>query len=143
MTKQIYYEDVEPAGEVPSLINHPTPSQLVKWAGAVDDYYPIHFDKNFAQEAGYPEVFAHGWLTSSFLIQMLTDWAGDLGNLKKLKCRFHVNIFPNQDVTGKGKVVKKYIDNNEGCVECDIWLENAKGEKAITGSAVVAFPMKG
>ena len=142
MKQQVYYEDVEPGGEVPNLIKHLTPTQMVKWAGAVDDYYPIHFDKNFANNAGYPEVFAHGWLTSSFLIQMLTDWTGDLGNLKRLKCRFHANVFANQDVFGRGKIVKKYVENNEGCVECEIWLETAKGEKAITGSAVVIFPMR-
>ena len=42
----------------------------------------------------------------------------------------------------KGVVTKKYVENGENLVECDIWLENHKGEKTTPGSALVALPTK-
>ncbi|MBF8265321.1 MAG: Acyl dehydratase, partial [Dehalococcoidia bacterium] len=73
MSKQIYYEEVEVGAELPPLIKHPTTQQLVKWAGASDDYYQIHYDKDFAMANNLPGVIVHGWLTFSFLGQLVTD----------------------------------------------------------------------
>lgn len=140
--KQIFYGDVKENIEIPELIKDVTFIQLVKWAGAVDDYYPIHIDKDFARNAGFPDVFAHGWLTSSFIVQMITDWIGDLGDLKKMRCRFHDNVFPGHEVICKGRVTKKYINDNEGYIECEVWIENYRKEKVISGFAVVTLPIR-
>jgi hypothetical protein len=39
-------------------------------------------------------------------------------------------------------VTKKRVDGNDHVVECDIWLENDKGEKTTPGSATVILPSK-
>jgi len=40
-------------------------------------------------------------------------------------------------------VLKKYVDDGEYLVDCEIWLENAKGEKTTIGSATVMLPSRG
>jgi len=139
--KQLFYDEVQIGQALPSLVKHPTKRQLVKWAGASGEYYELHYDKDFAQSKGLPGVIVHGMLLGSFLGQMLTDWIGDEGTLKKLNTMNRAMVFPDQDLTCKGIVTKKYMLNEEGIIECDIWLENAKGEKAITGMAVVSLPI--
>jgi acyl dehydratase len=141
MRKQLFYDEVQIGQALPSLVKHPTKRQLVKWAGASGEYYEMHYDKDFAQSKGLPGVIVHGMLMGSFLGQMLTDWIGDEGTLKKLNTMNRAMVFPDQDLTCKGIVTKKYLLNGEGIIECDIWLENAKGEKAITGMAVVSLPI--
>ena len=42
--------------------------QIVRFAGAVQDFNPIHYDDAFARKAGLPGVIAHGPLT--FLIAL-------------------------------------------------------------------------
>jgi len=42
----------------------------------------------------------------------------------------------------KGKVVKKYAEGRDHLVDCEIWLENAKGEKTTIGSATVILPSR-
>jgi hypothetical protein len=42
----------------------------------------------------------------------------------------------------KGKVVKKYTQGRDHLVDCEIWLENAKGEKTTIGSATVILPSR-
>lgn len=142
MPKQLYYEDVEVGTELPPLIKKPTPQQLVKWAGASDDYYEIHYDKDFAQSTGLPGVIVHGRLKSSFLAQLLTDWTGDGGTVKKISVQHRGMDFPGEQITCRGTVTKKYVEGDEHIVECEIWTENPKGEKTAPGSAIVALPSR-
>lgn len=140
MAKQLCYEDVEVGTEVPPLVKHPTTRQLVKWAGASGDYYPIHYDKDFAQSQGLPGVIVHGWLTCSFLAQMVTDWIGKQGRLKRLSCSYRGMNFPGEDIVCKGKVTQRHIQNGELCVECEMWTENPRGERTTSGAVTVILP---
>ncbi|OIP28574.1 MAG: hypothetical protein AUK39_00200 [Dehalococcoidia bacterium CG2_30_46_19] len=128
---------------MPSLVKQTTRRQLVQWAGASGDFYEIHYNKDFALASGLPDVILHGRLKSAYLGQMLTDWIGLEGNLKKYNVRYRGMDFPEQDLACKGKVTKKYVHDNEHLVELDIWTENPKGEKTIIGTAVVSLPAKG
>ncbi|MFC1967816.1 MaoC/PaaZ C-terminal domain-containing protein [Chloroflexota bacterium] len=143
MTEQIFYEDIEAGTEMPALIKHPSTRQLVKWAGASGDYYELHYDKDFAQRAKLPGVIVHGMLQMSFLGQLMTDWIGNEGTLKKMNCNFTAMLSPGADVACKGRVSKKHVEGGEHLVECELWLENSKGEKTTQGTAVVALPSKG
>jgi len=143
MAKQLYYEDVEVGMDVPTLVKHPTTQQLVKWAGASGDYYQIHYDKDFAIATGLDGIIVHGRLKIAFLVQMLTDWIGDEGKLKKLACQHRGMDLPAVDMKCKGKVTNKYVTDGEHCVECEIWTENPEGRKTAPGTATVVLPSKG
>jgi acyl dehydratase len=142
MKTQLYNEDVQIGQPVPQLVKHPTRRQLVMWAAASEEYYEIHYDDEFARNKGLPGVVVHGMLMISFLGQMITDWIGDWGTLKKLKTSNRAVAVPNQDLTCYGKVSKKYIENGENFVQCEIWLETAKGEKSVVGEALVTLPSR-
>lgn len=142
MTKQLYYEDIAVGSEIPPLVKQPTTRQLVMWAGASGDYYEIHYDKDFAQSRGLPGVIVHGQLAGSFLGQLITDWIGGQGSLKKLTCNYRGMNFPGETLTCKGKVSKKYIEDGEHWVECNIWAENPEGEKTVLGMAIVTLPIR-
>jgi len=113
------------------------------WAGASGDYYEIHYDKDFAQSTGLPRVLVHGQLAGSFLGQLITDWIGEQGSLRKLTCSYRSMNFPGEALTCKGKVSKKYIEDGEQCVECNIWAENPEGDKTVLGMAIVTLPTRG
>ncbi|MFC1934871.1 MaoC/PaaZ C-terminal domain-containing protein [Chloroflexota bacterium] len=142
MAVQIFYEDVAVDAEIPLLFKYPTTMQLVKFAGATDDYYQIHYDKDFAQASGLPGVAVHGWLTFSFLGQLITDWIGEQGRVKKLTCSYKDMNFPGEASICKAKVTKKYVEDGECLVECSYWVENERGEKKATGKAVSILPSR-
>jgi len=139
---QVYYEDINEGTEVPALVKYPTTMQLVKYAGASGDYYQIHYDKDFALENGLPGVIVHGWLTLSFLGQMLTDWLGEEGRLLKLNGSYRGINKVNEDIFCYGKVNKKYVEEGRNCARVEIWAENPGGDKTVTGSAVVTLPSR-
>ncbi len=140
MRNQIYWEDVAEGSEIPTLVKHPTPRQLVMYAGASGDYYEIHYNKEFALKRGLPDIVVHGQLSCHFLAQLLTDWIGDEGMLKKLSCTYRGMNFPNEDLICKGNVTRKYIEDGEHLVDLNIWAENPRGEKTVLGSATVVLP---
>jgi len=141
--QQIHYEDVAVEDEITPLVKQPTARQLVMWAGASGDYNPIHYDKDYALKQGLPGVIAHGQLAGCFLGQMLTDWIGGEGSLKKLSLTYRGMNFPGETLTCKGTVTKKYIDGGQHFVACNIWTENPKGERTLSGKALVVLPARG
>jgi acyl dehydratase len=140
--KQIYYEDVEEGAAIGPLEKEPTTQQLVKYAGASGDFYQIHYDKDFALKNNLPGVILHGALKNAFLGQLMTDFAGELGWLRKLSVQYRGMDQPGSKVICKGRVAKKHVDGADHLVECEIWLENAKGEKTTPGSATVILPSR-
>jgi len=143
MAEQVFYEDIEVDTEIPALAKHPTTRQLVMWAGGSGDFYEIHYDKDFAKSQGLEGVIVHGRLKVAFMGQMLTDWIGTEGVLKKLTCQYRGMDIPGQNLICKGKVKKKYIKDGEHYIELDIWTENPKEEETTRGTAVVVLPSKG
>ncbi len=88
MAKQIYFEDVQVGTEIGPLEKNPTTQQLVRYAGASGDFYQIHYDKDFALGNGLPGVILHGALKNAFLGHLMTDFAGELGWLRKLGVQY-------------------------------------------------------
>jgi acyl dehydratase len=140
MAKQITYEDVVVGQPLPTLIKHPAPRQLVMWAGASGEFSEMHYDKEFALKMGFPGIIVHGMLMTSFLAQVLTDWMGEGGTLKKIKTSNRRFVLVDQDILCKGTVTAKYVREGEFTVECELWTENTAGEKCVTATAVVTLP---
>ncbi|MGH7863620.1 MAG: MaoC/PaaZ C-terminal domain-containing protein [Candidatus Binataceae bacterium] len=140
MAKQVFFEDVEVGSEIGPLEKDPTTQQLVKYAGASGDFYQIHYDKDFALANKLPGVILHGALKNAFLGHLMTDFAGEHGWLRKLSVQYRGMDVPGVKLKCKGKVVRKYVEDGNHLVDCEIWVENAKGEKTTPGTATVALP---
>jgi acyl dehydratase len=140
--KQIYFEDVAEGTAIGPMEKEPTTQQLVKYAGASGDFYQIHYDKDFALKNNLPGVILHGALKNAFLGQLMTDFAGELGWVRKLSVQYRGMDQPGTKVVCKGRVTKKYTQGSDHLVDCEIWLENDKGEKTTPGSATVILPAR-
>ncbi len=81
-------------------------------------------------------------LKNAFLGQLVTEWMGPLGELKRLGCQARGMDTPGSPITAKGNVTKKYQESGEHLVDCDIWLENTDAQKTTPGTATVALPSR-
>ena len=139
---QTYWEDVIEGQELPVLVKQPSTQQIAKFAGATGEFARIHYDKDAAISSGLPGVIAHGWLTFSFISNLLTGWIGKQGVIKKIGVSYR-GIHPaGEDIFCKAKVTKKYQSENECLIDLEIWAENSKGQITVPGSAQVALPLK-
>ena len=83
-------------------------------------------------------VFAHGMLSMGFVAQAVTDWAG-AGRVRKLGVRFAALVRLRDTVTCRGRVLSKSSKDDVHLVELEIWAENQRGEKVVTGKATIAL----
>ncbi len=154
MAKQLYWEDVEVDSKVTTLPKVATSRMLVQWAGASGDFNPLHYDNSFAESQGVGKPIIHGALKRQWLIQLMTDWIGEEGTLKKFSCQYRSMDYPRLMKTMtepqegetwycKGKVTKKYVEGDEHCVDCIIRVENEKGEVTTPGRATAVLPTRG
>jgi acyl dehydratase len=140
---RVYLEDVKVGDELPPLVKGPIQQiQLTRYAGASGDFNPIHQDDEFARAAGMGGVFGHGMLTMGFVAQSLTDWAG-AGSVRKVGVRFAGLVRLKDVVTCRGRITGITRRDGLGLVDLELWAENQKGEKVVTGKATVALPARG
>ena len=139
---QLYFEDVAEGDHIPVLRKAPTTRQLVKYAAASVEYPEIHYDLRAAEAAGLPDVIVQGSLKHAFLAQLLTDWIGERGTLKRLNVQYRGMDVPGGPVCCKGVVTRKYVEEDARLVECEVWLENADGFRTTPGTALVSLPSR-
>jgi hypothetical protein len=150
---QKYWEDYKEGDEIPKIDKIATTQTLIKWAGACGDFVPFHFEQDMALALGMKGVIVHGNLKRDWLIQMMTEFAGEEGFLKKISCKHIIIDYPRKMKTldtsqdgetwqCKGNIVKKYQEYGEHFMDCDIWVENGKGERTTIGAATVILPVR-
>ena len=138
----LYVEDVKVGDEITPLVKGPIQQiQLTRYAGASGDFNPIHQDHEFAKVAGMGDVFGHGMLTMGFVAQSVTDWAG-AGSVRKIGVRFGGLVRLKDVITCRGRVLSKQSKDAVHTVDLELWAENQKGEKIVTGKATVGLPSR-
>ena len=140
MTK-IKFEDVEVGVRLASVSQVVTPRQLVQYAGASQDFTPIHYNTEYAQSAGHKDIIIHGALKAALLSQWLADWAGEITAVKKLETSYR-GIDYAGEVTCAGYVTGKRVNDGVGLVDLDIEFRDVGGRVTTTGKATVALQMR-
>lgn len=139
---KLYFEDIAEGDSSPELSLEVTRTHIVKYAGAGGDFNPIHTDEAFATAVGLPSVFAMGLMQGGYLARTLTDWLG-VGNLKLLRIRYTGQVWPGETIVCRAKVVRKYEQDGEKLVDCELSVVNADGQSKIDGTSVIALPARG
>ncbi len=162
----LYWEDVAVGEKLKPVVKGPLDTSdacsamLVEYGGAFAikwnimrgsiDSYPIdpqtgehrfrrdwHFEDSLAQISGVPYAFQIGKFSEMILSHVVTNWMGDDGFVKMLDFRIQrINIMGDMNWL-KGKVIKKYVDNDEHLVDLDIWAENQDKRVVTRGTATV------
>ena len=139
---QIFFEDIEVGSPIPTLSKTPSNTLLFLYSAATWNSQRIHFDKDQSIAEGYKDVIVHGPLRGAFLTQMLTRWIGEAGTLKKVSYSNRGIAYANETLDFKGKVLRQWVEDDQGFVECDIWAEDQAGEQLTLGQATVILPRK-
>lgn len=103
--------------ELPSITEHFTRADLVRYAGASGDLNIIHWNDRTALAVGLPGVIAHGMLTMGHAIRIVTQWTGDPSRVTDYSVRFtRPVVVPDDDlgaeVTFSGVVSSVHDDGS-------------------------------
>ena len=147
----VNYDDIEVGNKMPVYTSAPiTRTHLVRYAGASGDFNPLHHDQTFVKVIGQKNVIAHGMLIMGIVGEAITSWIENK-YLRKFNARFlsmtepadlddMENTKDRATITVSGKVVKKYVENGEKRIQCDIIAQDALGSKKLSGFFIAALP---
>lgn len=142
LEKKKYFDDISEGMEIPSRNFGPiTRQQLVDYASASGDYNPIHYDRSMAKMANLEGCIVHGMLSMAIVGSYITDWAKG-GILKNYKSKFFGITPESCIITIKGKIIKKYEENNNNLVEIEVTSHLKNGTLTTQGSVIIAFNKK-
>lgn len=136
------FEEVDKGMNIPPLEKKPSSIDLFMFSAALWITHRAHFDQDYQRSVGHKDILIQGPLQAGYLIQMITDWLGDSGELRKLSYRHHMSAYSGDMLTSRGRVRNKRIEGGKGCLELDLWIENENMDKVTSGAATVYFPLK-
>lgn len=126
--------------ELPPLTKGPIMiRQLAMFAAATAEFVDIHYDKDFAQSVGLPDVIIQGWYKTATIAQMLKGWIGDGDALKRLTVQYRGMDVAGNTLTAGGKVLRVSREDNGKQVECEVWVDNQLGQRTATGTAILVL----
>lgn len=124
------------AQEIEPIVKHMTIARMSRPLMAGNN--PIHFDPEFAREAGLPAPIATGVMSSAFLSEMLTKAFGiEWIRSGSMDVKFIRPIYAGDTVTARGRITGKTETSTGVRVSLDIWCETQRGEAVSVGTASV------
>lgn len=103
--------------------------KYIQMAILLKDPNPIHLDRVYARERGYPDVIQQGPLNAAHVYRTMAQWLPHPWALQRLHLRFVSSVFPGDVLTTSGRVTAV----QEGVIEFSVQQVNQRGETTITG----------
>jgi acyl dehydratase len=92
-----------------------------------------------AKAEGLPGQIAPGNLSLALFSRLLTSW-GEGVRIKRISATFRAIVRPGVALVLSAVVTEKHTSEDGNFLECDLVLENADGERLVTGTATVIVP---
>lgn len=130
------------AGDAFELLVEPVSTQqLVRYAGASDDYNRIHYDQPYAVDAGLGGIVAHGMLTMAFMARAAGEFAGEQGRVSRIAARFTAPVRPGDAVHVTGTLTGVLRDGRRGELECRL-AADVGGRAVASGDATLVINLE-
>jgi len=120
---------------LPALTKLVTQEMINNWAEVSGDFNPLHVDPNFGKTTFFKTNIAHGPLTLSFIIEMLTRWLGKhwISGGRLYDVKFVSPIPPETEIIVGGEVTNIDYEGSQKKVDCEIWVKNQDDKLIVTG----------
>jgi len=114
----------------------PDQAQIGRYVGAADMTEPMFSDARLARALGYRGVVVPGPMLAAFLEQFvrleLAGW-----QLERLTTTFRVPTIAGDTVSLRGVVTEHHELADGDRIVCDLVIEHADGERAVTSTATL------
>jgi hypothetical protein len=71
---------------------------------------------------------------------MFEDWLGEDVWIQKLATFYPVMDYVGDTLTTRGSITARMNQNGRKCLDCDVWIENQRGEVGTVGTARIVLP---
>ncbi len=144
---QRYFEDVEPGEEFESnwSVSREQVEAYVRITSmggnmGAESYF---LNEGTAARSGLERPIAHGGLTTSIALKLVTDWVGERGWLRNMEATFRRPAMHGDHLRVIGLVTDTQVEDGRGIVKLDVYLENERGERPVQAVAIAELPLRG
>lgn len=128
-----FSEKIQPTGETVDIFFELTNPDAPKGSGRFSD-------AAFARSEGLAKPIVPGNMSLGLLSRLVTTWMGSTGQLKVLDVSYRRPVLHDDELDAVCLVTQTTPNENGGTVELDVYLENARGERPLQGTATVILP---
>jgi acyl dehydratase len=90
-----------------------------------------------------PEAYDVGFQRQCWQIQLLTNWIGDAGELRRASAQYRKFVYHGDVVRLGGRVRRVYRDaSGAACVDLSTHALNQRGDDVMPGEATVVLPTR-
>jgi 3-hydroxybutyryl-CoA dehydratase len=130
------YKEIQ-LGETASRSRTITESDVIAFAGLIDDNNPVHLDAEYAKTTMFGERIAHGMHSASFFTTLIaTRLPGIEGIYVSQDLKFLRPVRIGDTITAQATVVEKHDEKRRLTLKTTV--TNQRGEMVIDGKAVIA-----
>jgi acyl dehydratase len=134
------WSDVAEGDALPTIEFAVSYTTLALDVAGTRDPYPIHHDPDFAHANGVEKIFLNTMWYQGMAGRLVGQWGGPDAFLRNLKVDMRANTGPGDDLTVRGSVTRRYVDNDRHLVDVDIRMDNQKQTDAVIVAATVELP---
>lgn len=109
--------------ELPEVVDHISYQRVVENAGATWDYFPGHFDPDYARAQGNPTIYVNTMHLAGFADRVVTEWAGPRSRVVRRAMRLAGPIYAGDTMIGRGRAVAKRRDTSVDPPRCLVDIE--------------------
>ena len=132
------FDSIDVGDELPPLRLTLSAEQVRRYAEAANMPGGRFMSDEEARAEGLPGQIVPGNMSLALFARLLTSW-GAGGRLQRLSATFRALVRPGVPLVVSAVVTEKHQSDHGNFLECDLVLENADGDRLVTGTATVAF----
>ena len=123
--------------DIPPIVDEITARRVVQNPGATGDYFPGHWDPDYARRQGQRAIYANSLHIFGLLDRAVTDWAGPASFLVRRNVRLVSSMYAGDTVKVSGTVTGEHEDENGRLTDLDLTLTNQNGDVIATAQSTV------
>lgn len=137
------WDAIADAAELPEVVDEISYQRVVMNAGATWDYFPGHYDPEYARNDGHPTIFVNTMHLAGFIDRVATQWAGPYSRVVRRKMKVLGSVYAGDSMVGRGRVVAKRSESLDGTtrylVDLEIGVFNQRDELCCPAEVTLEF----
>lgn len=129
--------DITQGNEIPTFERQQNFHAWNRFAAVNDEFVPIHMDEAAGRAAGFPGAIGMGNLSCSYLHNVLRDWLGDEGRIRRVSVQYRQPNNQGSILTTHGKITSVASSPAGREVQIELWMEDDAGRVLMNGEALV------
>jgi acyl dehydratase len=108
------WDEISALADLPEVVDEISYQRVVMNSGATWDYFPGHYDLDYARSQGHPTIFVNTMHIAGFIDRIATDWAGPYSRVVRRKMQIFGSIYAGDSMIGRGRVIDKRSESLNG-----------------------------